>query len=290
MYPTRPSDGLRALKRSDGMSLVERVAGLAGEGLAWRRRRYRARSRDAIGQKPGIATGVGVLALGAAFLLASGGDPARAADCGNVAAPGLDWSGCSKTNIMLPSSDLHGANLAGAHFDSTDLSDANLTSANLEKATLVRAWLKTVLADGANFSRIEAYRSDFSNASANGASFANAELQRAEFGGAKLANADFQKAELGRADFDKAVLSGVNFSFANLSRATLAGAVMQGPVSFGGAFMYLTRIEGLDLTAATGLQQAQINLACGDNTTKLPSWLQAPSVWPCPPDDPDDKD
>jgi len=281
---------LWSLKRSDGMSLVEGVAGLAREGLVSWRQRCGAWSRDAIGQRLGLVTGIGILTLSAAFLLASSGNALRAADCGNVAAPGLDWSKCSKTNIMLQNSDLHGANLFGAHFDSTDLSDANFTSANLEKATLVRAWLKNVHADGANFKRIEAYRSDFTNASANGASFANAELQRAEFGGAQLNNADFQKAELGRADFDKAVLSNVNFSFANLSRATLGGAVMQGPVSFSGAFMYLTRIEGVDLSNATGLQQAQLNLACGDNTTRLPTWLKAPAVWPCPPDDPDDKD
>jgi uncharacterized protein YjbI with pentapeptide repeats len=272
------------------MGFVEGVAGLAMEGLAsWRQRRG-AWPCDAIGQRLGIATGFGILALSAAFLLASGGNAVRAADCGNVAGPGLDWSKCSKTNIMLQNSDLHGANLAEAHFDSTDLSDTNLTSANLEKATLVRTWLKNVHADGANFKRIEAYRSDFSNASANGASFANAELQRAEFGGAQLNDADFQKAELGRADFDKAVLANVNFSFANLSRATLSGAVIKGPMSFSGAFMYLTRIEGVDLSNATGLQQAQLNLACGDNATKLPTWLKVPAVWPCPPDDPDDKD
>jgi uncharacterized protein YjbI with pentapeptide repeats len=277
--------GWQALEWSNGMDLVDGVARLAGETIIGRRSGVLRGS--AVGKRLGITTGFGVLALSAAFLLGSSSNALRAADCGNVAGPGLDWSGCSKTNIMLQSSDLHGANLAGAHFDSTDLSDTNLTSANLEKATLVRAWLKNAKADGANFAKIEAYRSDFSNASANGVSFANAELQRAEFAGAQLKNADFQKAELGRADFDKAVLTGANFSFANLSRATLNGAVMDGATSFSGAFMYLTRIEGLDLSKASGLQQAQINLACGDNTTILPSWLKAPSSWPCPPDDKD---
>lgn len=272
------------------MRLVVWAAEFAGEGLARWRQRWGTWSRGVGGRGLAIASGLGALALSPLLFLASGSIPLQAADCGNVAAPGLDWSKCSKSSIMLQNSDLKGANLAGAHFDGTDLSGTDLSSANLEKATLVRAWLKNAHADGANFKRVEAYRSDFSNASANGASFANAELQRAEFGGAQLNHADFQKAELGRADFDKAVLSDVNFSFANLSRATLGGVVMQGPVSFSGAFMYLTRIEGVDLSNATGLQQAQINLACGDNTTKLPSWLKAPSVWPCPPDDPDDKD
>ena len=268
------------------MNLVDGETRAVGVKFTGAEGRRIARS-GAAGRRMGITTGFGVLALSAAFLLSSGTHALRAADCGSVAAPGLDWSGCSKTNIMLQTSDLHGANLAGAHFDSTDLSDTNLTSANLEKATLVRAWLKNAKADGANFAKIEAYRSDFSSTSANGASFANAELQRAEFAGAQLKNGDFQKAGLGRADFDKAVLTGANFSFANLSRATLNGAVMDGTTSFSGAFMYLARIEGLDLSKASGLQQAQINLACGDNTTILPSWLKAPSGWPCPPDDKD---
>jgi len=254
------------------------------------------RGRDAGGAALGwfaamggsIAAGLSGLALAVAILLVSGThNPAQAGDCGNVAAPGLNWSECSKTNIMLQGSDLHGANLVGAHFDSTDLSNANLTLANLEKATLVRTWLKNARAEAANFSRIEAYRSDFSNVLANGARFASAELQRAEFSGAQLTNADFQKAELGRADFDKAVLTGSNFSFANLSRAALSGATIKGPVAFGGAFMYLTCIEGLDLSAATGLEQEQINLACGDKSTTLPAGLKVPETWPCPPDDKD---
>ncbi|MDL2401023.1 pentapeptide repeat-containing protein [Rhizobium mayense] len=234
------------------------------------------------------AAGLSGLALVVAILLASGAhDRVQAADCGDVARPGLNWSECSKTNIMLQGSDLHGANLAGVHFDSTDLSNANLTLANLEKATLVRTWLKNARAEAANFSRIEAYRSDFTNILATGARFVSAELQRAEFGGAQLANADFQKAELGRADFEKAVLTGVNFSLANLSRATLSGATIKGPVAFDGAFMFLTRIEGLDLSAATGLTQQQISLACGDKSTVLPAGLKMPEGWPCPPDDKD---
>jgi uncharacterized protein YjbI with pentapeptide repeats len=264
--------------------LIERLVWQAGAGFR--------QGRNAGGMAPnrpaGIVAGFSGLALTAVLLFASGGNhPLQAADCDSVAAPSLDWSRCAKTNIMLQGSDLHGANLAGTHFDSTDLSNANLTSANLEKATLVRAWLKNVQAEGANFARIEAYRSDFSNIVANGVLFASAELQRAEFSGAQLANADFEKAELGRADFDKAVLTGSNFSLANLSRATLSGATIKGPVAFDRAFMFLTRIEGLDLSAATGLDQRQIDLACGDKATILPPGLKAPKAWPCPPDEKD---
>lgn len=213
--------------------------------------------------------------------------PAMAADCGATAAPGLDWSDCSKRNIMIPGSELEGAKLYSTDFAVTDLSNSNLKSADLEKATLVRASLAGARADKANFSKVEAYRSNFAGISAEGANFANAELQRANFGDAKLTGANFEKAELGRADFDKAVLTGVRFSLANLSRADLSQATFGGPLVFDHAFMYLTRIEGLDLSAAQGLEQAQIDLACGDANTKLPAGLKAPAGWPCPPDDRD---
>lgn len=208
--------------------------------------------------------------------------PAKAADCSDTPYAGVDWSDCNKKNLLLESSDFGKANLTGTDLSLTSLKGANLVSANLEKATLIRAWLEGAKADGAKFDKIEAYRSVFQNASLQKASFVGAELQRADFTGAQLSGSSFEKAELGRTNFNKAVLTGVKFSLANLSRATFAASTIGGPVDFDRAFMFLTRIEGLDLSAATGLQQAQIELACGDESTKLPSGLTAPKDWPCP--------
>ncbi len=117
--------------------------------------------------------------------------------------------------------------------------------------------------------------------SADGASFANAELQRADFSRARLNGANFERAELGRAKFDRAKLKGIRFSFANLSRADLSGAIIEGPIAFDRAVLFLTRIEGMDLSAATGLRQAQIDLGCGDAMTKLPPGVSVPASWPC---------
>jgi uncharacterized protein YjbI with pentapeptide repeats len=226
--------------------------------------------------------GRSVLVLSAFLAVAALSLPVMAADCGSTASPELDWQECSKKNLMLQGSDLQKANLAGTDFSLTDLGGANLTAANAEKATLVRASLAGASVQGANFAKIEAYRSTFAGAVADGANFVSAELQRADFTGAQLTKANFEKAELGRANFDKAVLTGVSFALANLSRADLTGASYEGAIVFDRAFMFLTRIEGLDLSAATGLQQMQIDLACGDSSTKLPSGLSAPSSWPCP--------
>ena len=214
-------------------------------------------------------------------------DLAAAADCSASPMAGLNWSACTKHLIIIPSSELEGANLHKTDFAGTDLSDSNLKSANLEEANLMRASLADTNAEKANFKEVEAYRGNFSNISADGASFKNAELQRTNFSGAKLAGANFERAELGRADFDQAVLTGSRFTLSNLSRADLSHATFEGPLILSHAFMFRTRIEGLDLSAAQGLVQAQIDLACGDAKTKLPAGLEAPTNWPCPPDDPD---
>ncbi|MBP1887691.1 pentapeptide repeat-containing protein [Sinorhizobium mexicanum] len=226
-----------------------------------------------------------VFAAAAFFLAVTASTFAGAADCKSSAGPETDWQDCNKRLLMLGGSNLEGGNLANTDFTLTDLRGATLRAANLEKATLMRASLAGAVADKANFTRVEAYRGNFSDISAEGASFVSSELQRTDFSRARLTGADFEKAELGRANFHEAVLTGTRFSMANLSRANLSGAVLEGPIDFDRAFLFLTRIEGLDLSAATGLKQEQVDLACGDTATKLPAGLSVPTKWPCPADD-----
>ncbi|MCX7303022.1 MAG: pentapeptide repeat-containing protein [Hyphomicrobiales bacterium] len=206
---------------------------------------------------------------------------ASAADCSASAGPGVDWTGCDKKIIIMSGSDLSGATLVETNFASTDLRDSNLLAANFEKATLVRASLARSKADGAKFDRIEAYRTNFSEIMASGATFASAEMQRSNFTGAKLDNVDFTKAELGRADFTDADISGAKFALANLARADFSKAKFSAPLDFAGSFFFLTRIEGVDLSTATGLAQWQVDMACGNGETKLPAGLTAGPNWPC---------
>ncbi len=224
------------------------------------------------------------LGLASVFALsfAMSGEAASAApNCQSDPSAGIDWQECSKKLLILRGSDLSGANLFETDFTSTDLRETNLVAANLEKANLVRASLADSNAKGAKFDRIEAYRTDFRRMDAQGATFASAELQRSNFGGANLTDADFTKAELGRAEFKEATVTGSKFSLANLARADFRTTVLTGPIDFDRSFLFLTRIEGLDLSAATGLAQWQIDMACGDGDTKLPAGLTAPADWPC---------
>lgn len=221
-------------------------------------------------------------AIGAGFCSAVlSSSEAQAASCKSDPAPSIDWQDCNKASLVLQESQLDGANLFSADFSYTDLRNSNLSGANFEKATLIRSSLAGSKAEKGIFTRVEGYRTVFSQISATGASFASAELQRADFTGADLTGVDFEKAELGRANFTDAVVTGARFPMANLARAQLQGAKFEGPLAFDGAFLFLTHIEGMDLSQATGLQQWQIDQACGDQNTKLPADLKAPANWPC---------
>ncbi|WP_246659365.1 pentapeptide repeat-containing protein [Rhizobium sp. FY34] len=215
------------------------------------------------------------------FILVPSKPSSAVGKCKSEAAQGVDWSQCKKRLLMLNGSVFDGANLSGVDFGMTDLSGSSLKSANLTKASLMRASLARSDATGANFEKTEGHRADFSGIRADRAIFLSAEIQRANFTGAQLHGVDFTKAELGRAIFYKAEIGDTRFSMTNLSRATFHNATFDGPVDFDNAFMFLTRIEGLDLTKATGLKQDQVALACGDQHTKLPQGLSVPDSWPC---------
>jgi uncharacterized protein YjbI with pentapeptide repeats len=207
--------------------------------------------------------------------------PVQAADCRADPRPGLDWAGCGKKNLMLSGSDFSRAKLVETDLSYTDLRDSNFTGTDLTKAKLARASLAGAHAEKANFQKVEAYRAGFQSIFAQGASFAGAELQRANFTGADLKGASFEKAELSRVIFDQAVLTGTSFASANLARADLTKAIFKGPLDFSSAFLSLTRLEALDLSASTGLEQHQLDMACGDDKTVLPSGLTKPQSWPC---------
>jgi uncharacterized protein YjbI with pentapeptide repeats len=223
-----------------------------------------------------------VSSLIALVVALSAGAAARAADdCHDSPRAGIDWRECNKRNLMLPNGELRGANLTDVDFSGTDLAGSDLVSAIFEKATLVRASLAGASASGARFARVEAYRTDFSEINAPGAIFRSGELQRSNFHAAILTDVDFTKADMGRSQFDKADVSGSRFALTNLARADFRDAKFSRPADFDRAFFFLTRIEGVDLSGATGLNQWQLDMACGDKDTKLPEGLKPSKNWPC---------
>ena len=229
----------------------------------------------------------GILLAVTALMWLSAVPASQAQSCRTDPGPSIDWRGCNKKTLMLDGSDFTKANLNSTDFSFTDLRHSIFAGANLTKAKLIRTLLNNASADNANFERIEGYRAVFQDVRANGTSFKAGELQRANFTGAQLRSANFEKADLSRAVFDKAIITGANFMYANLSRAVLSSAVFEGGLDFKNAFFLFARIEGVDLSQAQNLTQQQLDMACGDNTTKLPAGLTAPAQWPCPEDEKD---
>lgn len=229
----------------------------------------------------------GILLALAALAWLSAAPASEAQNCRSDPGPSVDWHGCNKKTLMLDGSDFTKANLTGADFSYTDLRHSIFAGANMTKAKLIRTLLNNASADNANFDRVEGYRAVFQDARANGTSFKSGELQRANFAGAQLRGADFEKADLSRVIFDKANITGANFVYANLSRTVLTSAVFEGGLDFKNAFFLFARIEGVDLSQAANLTQQQLDMACGDAATKLPTGLAVPTQWPCPEDEKD---
>lgn len=125
---------------------------------------------------------------------------------------------------------------------------------------------------GARFDRVEAYEADFSGA----------DLTDADFSGARMTFSIFVKTNLTRANLGDAILTvtdmrQANLAGANLSRANLGSADLRG-VDLTGAFLYRAILYRTKLIDAKGLTQAQLDTACGNETTKLPPGLV---VRPC---------
>jgi uncharacterized protein YjbI with pentapeptide repeats len=87
-----------------------------------------------------------------------------------------------------------------------------------------------------------------------------------------LHSADFTGANATLMCMSFANFTGVSFRDAELSGANLAGAKLDG-ADLTGAGTSITSFLGTDLTHVKGLTQKQLDVACGDRTTKLPPGL-----------------
>lgn len=203
------------------------------------------------------------------------------AACGDKPQPGVNWEGCRKRNLVLSGSDLKNANFKGTNFSSTDMRESEFDDADFRKSVLLRVAFDGSSAKNANFEKAIVYRVSFKKTDLSKAVFQKSEMLRVNFSGANLTEANFSKSEAGRSIFTGATLGNNDFSYATLARADFRGAIINGPLEFDSAYFYQIRIEGVDLSQATGLKQWQIDMACGDDATKLPQGVNRPVSWAC---------
>lgn len=113
------------------------------------------------------------------------------------------------------------------------------------------------------------------------------ELADRDLSGARIRQADLSLSTFDRTRFTGADMSIVNafgvraedadFTDVNFQDAVLVGGWF-GRSKFAGAKFGNANLSGSDFTGAVGLSQSQLNTACGDADTKLPSGL---TIVPC---------
>ena len=123
-------------------------------------------------------------------------------------------------------------------------------------------------ADPAAVAKIHGGIVDCVGCNLTGADLANTCVKDHDLHGADFTGADATLMCMSFANF-----TGVSFRNAELSGANLAGAKMDG-ADLTGAGTSITSFLGTDLTRVKGLTQKQLDIACGDATTKLPPGLR----------------
>ena len=127
----------------------------------------------------------------------------------------------------------------------------------------------------------------------SGESCSGCNLFQADLSYTEMRNLSFSGARLRQSDMSLATMDGVNFSAANLSIANLYGGRFTGAnfenadltdatlvggsfinADFSNANLTNANLSGAEMSKSIGLTQGQLDLACGDETTQLPSGLK----------------
>jgi len=156
-----------------------------------RRRRRRDRHRVAI-------AAVSIAAVVGALLAYRAGHPPPGSksdrDCRAPAAPGVDWSHCSKPGIVLEGGDLSGARLIGTDMSRSRLMGGRFVDADLSYADLHGADLRGADLSGARLVGVDLREADLTGSRLQGANLLYADLR-----GARLDDEALRDAALGQA-------------------------------------------------------------------------------------------
>ncbi|WP_299395404.1 pentapeptide repeat-containing protein [Pelagibius sp.] len=208
------------------------------------------------------------------------GVPLAEAACADPPRAGVDWTKCEKRRLNLTGQDLSNGRFGYTDFSRSDLKSVRFVKADLSEAEFSKARLEGADLSEARMIKTNADRANFRKARLVGVDMTKAEMARADFTGADFSGAVMVKVEFGRSILSDANMEGADLSRAEIARAIFKGARLAGS-NFSGAYTYLTRFEGADLSEITGLEQHQLDVACGDDATVLPAGLVRPSNWPC---------
>jgi uncharacterized protein YjbI with pentapeptide repeats len=197
---------------------------------------------------------------------------------------GVDFHGAQLSGATLELADLSCseenicANLQEAHFDFANLQGANLWYANLKEVNLGSANLKEADLENANLQGANLDSANLKEANLRYTNLKEANLGYANLNEVNLEFANLREADLWYANLKKADLGYANLKEANLWYANLKEANLWETDTSDASFSSASLVSA-DLSTAINLTQAQINLAYGDATTKLPAGLKRPHSW-----------
>ncbi|MDI1280931.1 pentapeptide repeat-containing protein [Brevundimonas sp.] len=129
---------------------------------------------------------------------------------------------------------------------------------------------------GASCPGCNLFQASFGGLEARGLNLSGSRLRQADLSLAVMNRTRFTNTDMRDVDAYGAVFSSSNFSGANLTNASFVGAYLEGS-NFSRATLEGTNFSGAQLARATGLTQSQLNRACGDSSTTLPSGLRIPA-------------
>ena len=129
---------------------------------------------------------------------------------------------------------------------------------------------------GASCPGCNLFQGDFGGLEARGLNLSGARLRQSDMSLSVMIRTRFTSADMRDVEAYGAVFSSTNFSRADLTNASLVGTYLEG-ANFSGATLVGTNLSGASLLRATGLTQAQLNRACGDEATRLPGSLRIPA-------------
>ena len=128
---------------------------------------------------------------------------------------------------------------------------------------------------GASCAGCNLFQGNFSGLQARGLNLSGARLRQADLSLSVMNRTRFSNADLRDVEAYGGVFSSSSFAGANLTNASFVGAYLDG-ANFSGATLTGTNFAGASLERATGLSQARLNQACGDEATQLPPGLSIP--------------
>jgi uncharacterized protein YjbI with pentapeptide repeats len=214
-----------------------------------------------------------------------------------VELPNANFSGAILCNAILCDVDFMGADLSNAYLNGVDLRKARLSFANLNDTDLTaapNANNEIVFVDlcdarlfGATFVKAKLSGADFDRAYLSGANFTDALLDNVNnFSNAILGGMKVNNNSLPGANFTGARLSsnlnGTNFRDSNLTNANLSHSFIGNSI-FEDTDLTNTNfidadLTGADLSKCKNLTQEQVDSARTNQNTKLPDYLNSPTI------------